>query len=207
MKKLLALSVAIILLFSCSMVSAKQIFTDVPESDWAAPYIHELYDRGIVGGYGDGTFLPWNNVERCEYAKMLVNIADIEIVNSAVSPYVDVPSYEWYFPYVNSSLSVITGYTSGGDLYFLPTNHASREDVTVALVKALGINIYKYQNPEQYLKDKFTDFSEISVHNRAYIVAAVDEGIITGDSDGSFRPHDPIIRAEVVAVLCRAFPQ
>lgn len=205
MKKLLTLIIAIMLI--SSTVSAQDVFTDVPASDWAAPYIYELYNRGIVGGYGDGTFLPQNNVERCEYAKMLVNIAGIEIVNSAVSPYVDVPSYEWYFPYVNSSLSVITGYTSGGDLYFLPTNHASREDVTVALVKALGINIYNYKNPDEYLQAKFTDFNEISTHNRAYIMAAVDEGIITGDEDGTFRPHDPIIRAEVVAVLCRAFPK
>ncbi len=206
MKKLLTLSFVIMLLFT-STVSAKEVFTDVPKSDWAAPYIYELYERGIVGGYGDGTFLPQNNVERCEYAKMLVNIADIEIVNSAVSPYVDVPSYEWYFPYVNSSLSVITGYTSGGDLYFLPTNHASREDVTVALVKALGIDVSKYQNPEEYLRTKFTDFNEISAHNRAYIMAAAREGVITGDAEGSFRPHEPIIRAEVVAVLCRAFPR
>ena len=34
----------------------------------------------------------------------------------------------------------------------------------------------------------------------------MDKGYITGDEDGTFRGQDSIIRAEVVAILCRAFP-
>lgn len=46
-------------------------FYDVPDDFWAAPYITNLESRGIISGYGDGTFLPQNYVARCEYAKML----------------------------------------------------------------------------------------------------------------------------------------
>lgn len=211
MKKFMTFIIVIILIFGTTACSARELFTDVPETDWAADYIYELVDRGVVGGYGDGTFAPQNNVQRCEYAKMLVNIAEIELVSSSISPYHDVPADQWYFPYINSALSLITGYTKDGELYFKPEEAATREDVTVAMVKALGIDISKYKDPDGYLSSRFSDWQSISSHNRAYIVAAVDEGVITGDKSytdemPTFRPGDPIIRAEVVAVLCRAFP-
>ena len=157
MKKFLALAMTIILTCSSLSVSSRELFTDVPESDWAAPYIYNLVDRGVVGGYGDGTFRPWNNVERCEYAKMLVNIAGIELVSSAVSPYVDVPSDQWFFPYINSA-PFITGYVENGTLFFAPEDAATREDVAVAMVKALGINISSYKGSTNLLSTKFSDF-------------------------------------------------
>ena len=206
--KMVGLLLTLILLMTSVTASAKRVvFLDVPEDAWEADYVYELVDRGVVSGYGDGNFGPNLPVQRCEYAKMLVGLTKTPISTSISTPYVDVPADQWFFPYVNSSLSFITGFTRDGELWFDPEENATREDVTVALVKALGINIYKYQNPEEYLQSKFRDFNEISAHNRAYIMAAVDEGIITGDEDGTFRPHDPIIRAEVVAVLCRAFPR
>ncbi len=211
MKKFMAFVIMIVLTFGTSACSARELFTDVPETEWAAPYIYELVDRKIVGGYGDGTFGPEKYVERCEYAKMLVNIAGVEMVSSATSPYCDVPADQWYFPYINSALSLITGYTKDGELYFRPEEYATREDVTVAMVKALGIDVSGYLDADNYLAAKFSDWQSISPHNREYIAAAVDRGVITGDmsADGlaTFRPADSIIRAEVVAVLCRAFPK
>ena len=200
-------------MLACSgfSASARELFTDVPESEWAAPYIYNLADRGIIGGYGDGSFLPWNEVQRCEYAKMLVNITGIPIVPSSVSPYSDVPYGEWFFPYVNASTAYMTGFqASDGTLYFSPTEPASREDVAVSMVKALGLDISKYTDPNGFLAARFGDWQDVSSFNRPYICAAVDNGVITGDVPqdgvGTFRPHDPILRAEIVFVLYRAFP-
>ena len=52
------------------------LFSDVPEDAWEAPYVYDLVDRGILSGYGDGTFGPRITVKRCEYAKMLVSITN-----------------------------------------------------------------------------------------------------------------------------------
>lgn len=212
LKKLTALAAAAAV-FCCSCAaSARELFTDVREDEWAAPYIYNLTDRGIVSGYGDGTFLPWNNVQRCEYAKMLVNIAGIKIVPSSVSPYADVPYGEWFFPYVNAAALYMTGFQdSDGNLFFSPFEPATREAVTVAMVKALSLDISQYDDPSWYLSTKFSDWDRISSHNRAYICAAVDSGVITGDVPdggglGTFRPSDPILRSEIVFVLYRAFP-
>ena len=210
MKKIFVFILTLAIVCNVAGVSSRELFTDVPEDSWAADYIYNLVDRGIVGGYGDGTFGPESYVLRCEYAKMLVNIAGIEIVNSATTPYNDVAVNEWYFPFITSA-TPMTGYSIDGHLYFKPEDAATREDVTVAMVKALGVDVSQYSDPTGYLAARFSDWEEISTHNRAYITAAVDKGVITGDMSydgglGTFRPHDPIIRAEIVAVLYRAFP-
>lgn len=207
LKKILALTIAMMLTCGNICTLAAEPFSDVPDSDWAAPYIYNLTDRGIVGGYGDGTFMPRSNVRRCEYAKMLVNISGTKLVSGVVSPYYDVSPNMWFFPYINSASEFMTGYqASNGSLYFDPEAPAVREDVAVAIVKALGIDVSQYDNPTEYLSSRFSDWASISQHNRAYIVAAVDMGVITGDENGTFRPKAPIIRAEIVAVLYRAFP-
>ncbi len=185
----------------------KAIFADVPADAWSAPFVYDLAERGIVNGYGDGTFGPGNTVQRCEYAKMLVGITETAINTSLVTPYSDVPTWEWYFPYVNSSLTYITGYTEGGILYFRPEEDATREDVAAALIKTFDINLSAYNDPTAFLSERFSDIDSISPHNRIYVAAAVDKGFLTGDSEGTFRGQASITRAEVAAILCRAFPR
>ena len=206
LKKILVFSLALLSL--CVTGCAQKVhFTDVPDDAWSAPYVYELTKRGIVSGYGDGTFGPENTVQRCEYAKMLVGISKTPLSTSLVTPYSDVPDWEWYFPYVNSSLRFITGYTDGGILYFRPEEEASREDVAAALVKVLEIDLSRYTDPTGFLSARFSDVDSISVHNRVYVAAAVDKGYLNGDEEGTFRGQAPIIRAEVAAILCRAFPK
>ncbi len=139
---------------------------------------------------------------------MLVGITKSPISTSVSTPYAVVPDWEWYFPYVNSSLAYITGFTKEGELRFDPEANATREDVTVALIKALGIDVSGYvETASDYLGSRFSDMDTISFHNKPYIAAAVEKGYITGDMEGTFRGQDTIIRAEVVAILCRAFPK
>ena len=209
MKRKTAMLLALIITLTLLVMPVSaydNMFSDVPEDAWEAPYVYDLVDRGIISGYGDGTFGPQLTVQRCEYAKMLVGITNTKIIESTVSPYEDVPSWEWYFPYVNSALQFIPGYTEDGVLSFRPEWDATREVVTAALIKALEIDVSAYSDPTAFLSEHFSDVDSISVHNRAYIAAAVDKGYITGDENGTFRGQDSIIRAEVVAVLCRAFP-
>ncbi len=207
-KRMVYLAVLLLVCLSTLPASAaQQTFTDVPKDSWSAPYVYDLVDRGIVSGYGDGTFGPENTVERGEYAKMLVGISNLPLSTSRVSPYVDVPSNQWYFPYVNSCLRYITGYSTDSGLYFRPEWEASREDVAAALVKVQGLNTSAFADPTAYLSARFSDVDSISTHNRPYVAAAVAKGYLTGDQEGTFRGKDPIIRAEVAAILCRAFPK
>lgn len=199
----------LILCFSGTVSFAEKAieYTDVPADYWATPYIQNMSERGIVSGYGDGTFGPENSVLRCEYAKMLTGVAKIPVSNVNTTPYADVDTNQWYAPYVKATQEYITGYSTDNTFYFDPDAPASREDVTVALMKVLGDDLSEYYYIDNLLEGTFWDLDTISPHNRPYVAAAVDRGYITGHQDGSFRGQAPIIRAEISAILCRAFPE
>ncbi|MDI6689210.1 MAG: S-layer homology domain-containing protein, partial [Actinomycetota bacterium] len=46
-------------------------FPDVPEDHWAWQYIETAYEKGIVRGYGDGSFGPEQIVRRDQTAVMI----------------------------------------------------------------------------------------------------------------------------------------
>lgn len=43
-------------------------FTDIHESDWFAISVAAATDKGIIQGYGDGTFRPYDDITRAEAA-------------------------------------------------------------------------------------------------------------------------------------------
>lgn len=212
-KKILCLLLTVLLLCGMTQVFASS-FYDVPDDFWAQPYIENLAARGIISGYGDGTFLPHNYVQRCEYAKMLVNSAGVPLSSARTSPYADVDVNGWEMPYINSVTKFLSGYQSStpGDerIYFKPFDYATREDVAVALMKALGYTydelLQKYGDTQYLLSDTFYDYDAIARQDRPFIAEAVSLGYITGTQEGTFEPSNPITRCEVCAVLWRAFP-
>ena len=54
------------------MFASESNFDDVAVSSWFAGHVNWAYLNSIVGGYGDGTFLPNNNVAVKEAVKMIV---------------------------------------------------------------------------------------------------------------------------------------
>lgn len=89
---------------------------------------------------------------------------------------------------------VITGFTDGN---FRPANQVTREDVAVMLQRQLNVEA----------SGTSTSFTDISVDRYSYdaIRAVADHGIFTGRSSEYFDPGAPITRAEVAAVLTRAY--
>jgi len=57
-------------------INGSHPFSDIA-GHWAEAFIEELYDRGITGGYPDGTYRPGNQVTRAEMAVFLVNAFNI----------------------------------------------------------------------------------------------------------------------------------
>lgn len=51
-----------------------QIFTDVPVTHWAADYIAEAYNMGLMGGYGDGIFGPDDKITYDQMSKVILNM-------------------------------------------------------------------------------------------------------------------------------------
>ena len=53
-------------------IREKGSFSDVSGEHWAKEAVEALADKGIISGFGDGSFKPDNNVTREEFVKMAV---------------------------------------------------------------------------------------------------------------------------------------
>ena len=171
-----------------------QVFSDVPTSYWAFDYISEMTDRGVLSGYPDGKFYPNKKVTRAEFAKIMTCAAGIPASYMLYSHYDDVDNQEWCSPYIEAARYYLSGYESNGKTYYLPNNSALREDIAVALVKLKGYDTTGYDL--SIIQTMFTDWQSISQDARKYVAVAVENGLISGYDDGTFRGQDSISRAE-----------
>jgi hypothetical protein len=84
------------------------------------------------------------------------------------------------------------GYPDG---LFKPERNVSRAEVAAALTRALGLG---WSNTKPSYPDVPATYWA-----SGYIQIMKDEGIMTGDTSGTFRPDAPITRAEAAAALLR----
>lgn len=220
MKKVLSLIIAYAIIASGLCVGAveygeeyknmpaktySQKFSDVPKSYWAFSYIGEMFDRGVINGYPDGKFRPDNQVDRAEFAKIMVGAAGLKVENNYVSSFRDVSIYDWYAPYVECAKDYLTGYYVVDDpdvKFYYPETPALREDIATALVLLKG---YDTSTADLSILDMFADVQSISTNAQKYVAVAVERGLVSGYEDGTFRGQDTITRAEAATMLWRAF--
>ena len=141
-------------------------------------------------GYPDGTFGPENNMTRAEVAQMFYNLLldqDVEITKT----FDDVPANAWYAKAVNTlaSLDIISGV---GDNKFEPERSITRAEFTAMAMKFAvggeeGENIFSDVDENDWFYDA--------------VVNSIQYGWIHGYGDGTFRPNNPITRAEVTAIV------
>ena len=63
--------------FNHKVYSTIKAFTDVPTTNWAHNYITACANKGIIKGYTDGTFKPYNNITRAELYAMTYRAMEI----------------------------------------------------------------------------------------------------------------------------------
>lgn len=205
MKKLLTILLTAALFFTLlPLAHASERFSDVPRSHWAYEAIMDMANKGIISGYKDGTFRPNAKITRAEFAKIMIAAADIDIdrSNNISQTFEDVNKKHWAFYYVELAKSYLTGYKVGSIYLYKPDEYAVREDIAVALVRLMGYD--RTQTPKLSLLDNFRDEDDISKALRPYIALALQNDLIKGFNDSTFRPQSPITRAEAASLLYRA---
>lgn len=102
----------------------------------------------------------------------------------------------WAKEQINAAVAkcIVNGYS---DKTFRPEKSITREEFAVMLVRASGLS-------GEAGSLNFSDSAKISSWAQTEVAYAVQAGIITGYSDGTFRPKAEINRAEVTAMVVRA---
>ena len=173
-------------------------FTDIQDY-WGATYVDFLYNADITTGYSDGTFRPNQNISRAQFAVMLYRYLKLDESKyaSVNLPFADLGSIPAYaIPAVKALYTegVITGSEKNGRLYFNPDSALTRAQAAAMIGRT--------QAKGYALADlTFSDSASIPAYAAYYIRAMVGQGVISGYSDGTFKPHSNITRGQMAKIL------
>lgn len=198
MKKTIAKLLTFMMIFT--MVFPVNAFGVISKNDytghWAEDTIQSWLDKSYVTGYPDGSFIPEGYVTRVEFVKM-VNKAFNYTEISDIS-FTDVESDAWYYQDVQKAYKA--EYIAGvSETQFAPNDKLTREQAAVIISRILKLEGYTSGI------DKFEDKNDISSYAIEGVGAAAKAEFIKGyDTDNTFKPKNPIKRAEAVSILDRA---
>ena len=135
-------------------------FSDAEESQFRNA-ITFLKDRGSVNGYIDGTFKPFNPINRAEFMKIVIGAAEIE--PSGKNCFSDIGE-EWFAPYVCAGMAngIVGGYSDGS---FKPEQQINVAEALKITLKAFGIQAREANNSETW----YAPFTEYARSNDYYL--------------------------------------
>ncbi len=199
------LTIILILAFGSTQVMAAG-FTDITATkyDWARPYIEKMNLLGVVKGVTETTYGPDDSVTREQLITMLVRLMGWESQATGKSLPSTFPKANSVAPWARGyvALAVEKGIVSGEDLEnFRPADAATRSEVAVFAVKAIGLGQEAESRKTFNASLSFTDGYLIELKARPYIEIAVEKGIMKGFPDGSFKPNEKVTRAQIATVL------
>lgn len=160
MKKLLALTLAMAMIFSmCTSVFA---YSDVKEGTYVSEAVTVLSDLGIFNGYVDGSFKPENAVTRAEMAKLIVAMQGRidSVAGKAVTKFSDVPATHWASGYIAAATG--TAIDGRPDGTFGPEEEVMYEDAIKMIMATLGYTVVANAN---------------GGYPMGYVSAAIKEGV------------------------------
>ncbi|MBR4110780.1 MAG: S-layer homology domain-containing protein [Clostridia bacterium] len=185
-------------------------FSDITEKyAWSEDAINTLYDLNIVKGYTEDEFGPERNISRIEFITMfsrtLSQMGYFAPQGGQVYYHMDYDQTHWSkeeydflmrcYHAVDPQDLASMGYYNIANVFgsTLNMNKSITREEVVALMDAF----LKYEGTGV----DFTDIAKSSF--KQSIIKAYESGLINGYPDGTFRPDNPITRAEMAVILNR----
>ena len=200
MRKIIAITLSILLMFSMIATGETTVATNLNESDidghWAFESMSTWIDKGLVKGYTDGTYRPDGNISKAEFITLINRI--LGYYEQGDDNYDDIAESEWF-----SEETAIAKNNNYMDWYWqedlLPNQNITREEVSAILACITNINATE----DLTAIDGFDDKDQISEWSIEYIDAIVNKGYMKGYEDNTLRPAGEITRAEAVTMIDR----
>ena len=169
-------------------------FSDVPEGYWAREAIEILAEKGIIGGYPDGTFKPEKSLTRAELCSLLIKAQWIMVSKPEKQIFSDLPPSHWAAPYIQAAvnLKLVGGYPDGT---FRPSKTLNRVEGVLILSRFANLKPVRGESP--YL-DLPADYWAAP-----NIIAANNAGLLDYISGHNFEPQKEFSRAEAAYILLK----
>jgi N-acetylneuraminic acid mutarotase len=189
--------------FLALALAATPSFPDVPATHPHYAAITDLAARGIIGGYGDGTFGPDKDVTRQQFAKMIVLAGGYPVSEANTCSFVDVEKsgagtlYPDNYVAVCAANGITTGKTA---TTFDPTGRVTRYQV-VSMVVRMADNLQPGLLPAPSASFAATGTWGNDATHGANAARAESNGLLVGLDLAVLSPTGYMNRGEVAQVL------
>ena len=176
-------------------------FLDVLPTDYFYEPVRYLYCHGVISGYGDGTFRPYNLTTRGQLAKIIVLAEGWPIYTPPTPTFRDVPTTHTFYAVIETAYNhgIISGYECGPNcLEYLPGNNVTRAQLCKIIVLAENWEITPPTVPT---------FRDVPPEDPFYgfVETAYAHGIISGYDCGTgcreFRPGNNATRGQISKIV------
>lgn len=178
-------------------------FPDLTGHSYELP-IRLLARRGVVQGFSDGTFRPYQFLTRAEFAKLLGvasgRAQEAARAAAAASRFSDLSGH-WSRGYVEiaAELGLLEGFPDGT---FRPDQPVTRAELVVIAARAAGLAAKAQKMPPE-AQLPYRDAADIPGWARPMVWAAYDDGLLEGLFVGRMLPQRGANRAEAAALVAR----
>ncbi|WP_165847830.1 S-layer homology domain-containing protein [Ammonifex thiophilus] len=173
------------------------------QGHWAEATVARLAAMGVVSGYPDGTFKPDNEITRAEVTAILARALKLSPGKEEDLKFADkaaIPAWAKGVIAAAAKEGLVKGYPQpDGTVTFEADRPLSRVEMAVLAVRILEKKAGKVTPAEL----KFADAEAIPDWAKASVGVAVAKGIVAGYPDNTFRPDQPVTRAEASAMILR----
>lgn len=186
-------------------------FTDIKPDHWARSAILSAASMGFISGFPDGTFRPEQNLTKVQAIVSIVNGLKLTGGNpNVLTAYRDraqIPSYAINAVAIATQKLLIVNYPDSDKLQ--PLRNSTRAGVAALVYQALVVIGKEKAIASPYVVTPETElpsFSDLSGHwAETFIRGLVSMGLTSGFADGSYRPNQPMNRAQYAALVAVAF--
>lgn len=161
---------------------------------WAEGYVATLSNRGVIGGFPDGSFKPNDFITRAQFAAIATRALDLPAA-AYRNNFRDLPASHWGANAIASASNagLIAGFPDGT---FRPEDKITRAQALVILANAL-----RNVQTDMSALNGYSDASTVPTWARPSVAKAATAGIIVSYPDPSvIRPDSLATRADVAAL-------
>lgn len=172
------------------------IFADVSGNQGFYDAIKYVKDKGVFGGYQDGTFKPAQVISRVEVLKVSLTSANRPLLpTKGKLSYIDIDENGWYIPYIATAQQngITQGYIGG---YFKPNQNVTRAEFLKILLLASPVSISPQVNSSPYSDVQPSDWY-------AVFAQFAKEKNLLPDTTSGFEANEEITRGEVAEIIYR----
>ncbi|MGN7118672.1 S-layer homology domain-containing protein [Lysinibacillus odysseyi] len=181
----------------------KMDFTDIPKDSESYGYAVKAAEYGLMNGYKDGTFKPYNPLTRVQMTSILTRALELE----ATSPvkFTDLLTYPAETQQ-EVAAAAEAGIVKGIGQLFKPADRITRAQMALMIQRA-----YEKETGKSYKPAKTAPFTDISTYSSEYkeaITFLYDKQIASGvGSTGKFNPTGYLTRAQAAKIISNFYEQ